>query len=718
MKISILARQYELKYKLGMIADNPLDSSKINPNAIKACQMLKKSGFEAYLVGGCVRDLLMGKSPKDWDLTTNATPNQVKIIFPKHFALGEKHGTITVVLGPTEADRFEITTYRTEGNYSDGRRPDSVEFADNIEDDLSRRDLTINAMAFDPIKKQLIDPYGGQADLNAKIIKAVGDPNKRFQEDGLRTMRVARFAARFGFNVDHETQEAISNHLGTLKMVSKERFSSELLAILMTSKPSVGLNILYKTGAFGVGDPSLDNSSIADSFHIIDNNSDASLEVKVAILLHTLSSEELTKTLKNLKFGSQKIEVILFLNIAMQEFANFSNDSSPHGARKFFSFIKSQCAKYPVLGGYDKCLSEFLSFAKALGAPALSELRMLMNEVPLTIKDMDISGDDLKAKLNMKPGREIKEILDKLYAAVLSDPGMNEKSKLLELATEFEKMAINSLKSMITKNGSGSDWWRLSKEEETELLLKEFNFGNGLIFQAGDIPEIAGQVEVPAGPVEHHPEKNQLFHNNLVFDQAKKLSNDPMVWYAALLHDLGKLYTDKAIWPKQHGHEAGGVLYVEKVSDMLGVPARWKEFAKLVALNHLKCHRSEEMTQRGLRKLFESFNGDKSLFDSFLTACEADAKGRLGGHAVKPYKQKDHLSEQWNQQGQNKNTASSLAISGDALIRELGLKPGPTLGKILKTIREMVDADPMLNDYKTLLGISSNLLIKEKSLFQ
>jgi tRNA nucleotidyltransferase (CCA-adding enzyme) len=447
-KTSALASKYELKHNLYVKADIFLDTSKIAPNAIKACRMLQEKGFQSYLVGGCVRDLLMNKSPKDYDITTNATPDQVKAVFPKTFSLGEKHGTVTAVLGLTKADEFEITTYRIEGAYSDGRRPDEVAFAQNIEDDLSRRDLTINAMAYDPVNDQLVDPYGGQEDLAVKKIKAVGDPNKRFEEDGLRTMRVARFASRFGFDVDPSTEEAIQNNLGTLQKVSKERFTSELLATLLTPQPSVGLNILFKTGALAVGDPALDNPSIVNSFSIIDANHNASIEVKVAILLHKLNPTELANTLKNLRFPNENAATILFLNLALQEFVKFRNDPTPLGARKFFSFIKNQAAKYPILGGYDKCLSEFLSFAKALGAPALHELNSLMHETPLTLKDLDISGNDLMTALQMKPGPQIKKVLDTLYEKVLSNPELNEKSKLLELASTFEKMAINSYRNL------------------------------------------------------------------------------------------------------------------------------------------------------------------------------------------------------------------------------------------------------------------------------
>jgi tRNA nucleotidyltransferase (CCA-adding enzyme) len=280
---------------------------------------------------------------------------------------------------------------------------------------------------------------------------------------------------------------------------------------------------------------------------------------------------------------------------------------------------------------------------------------------------------------------------------------MNKNSNILRLASKFESLALDAF---------ASDWWRLSDPEEKDLLNQEYDFGGGLKFRAKDIPELTKQVEVPAGPQEHHPEKNQLLHTNLVFEQAKKLSDDPMVWFSALLHDLGKAYTDKTIWPKQHGHEEIGVPYVERVSNMLGVPENWKHFAMLVAEHHLKCHRAKELTPKSLKKLFESFNSDKELFNSYLTSCEADAKGRMGKH-LDPYEQKSYLAQKIDQGFEEKKTApSTLAISGKDLIEKLGLKPGQELGKILKTIKEMVDSDPMLNDREILLEIARNLLIK------
>ena len=301
MKLVSFANKINRKYNLLKISKISLDidKSKINSKAVEVCKQLQDAGFEAYLVGGCVRDLLMGESPKDWDITTNAKPEETKKVFPKTYDTGLQHGTITVSMGPSTQDHFEVTTYRVEGEYTDGRRPDYVAFTGNIEDDLSRRDLSINAIAYDPVNDKIIDPHGGVEDLNNKIIRAVGDPNKRFAEDGLRTMRVARFAARFGFSVDPATQSAISGNLDVLKKVSKERVRDELTKTLITSKPSAGLKILSQTGALTVASPLLNDSKTSSNFSAIDACSKNML-VRMALLLNHLSVSDVEKILKDL----------------------------------------------------------------------------------------------------------------------------------------------------------------------------------------------------------------------------------------------------------------------------------------------------------------------------------------------------------------------------------------------------------------------------------
>ena len=187
-----------------------------------------KNNYEAFMVGGCVRDCLLGLTPKDYDITTSALPNITESLFEKTIPTGIKHGTITVVL---DNENLEVTTYRTEGNYLDNRHPESVEFVSNIKEDLSRRDFTVNALAYNN-KEGLIDYFNGIDDIKNKTIKAVGDPNKRFQEDALRMLRAIRFSCQLGFKIDDSTYAAIKSNYKLIKNISIERIRDELCKIL------------------------------------------------------------------------------------------------------------------------------------------------------------------------------------------------------------------------------------------------------------------------------------------------------------------------------------------------------------------------------------------------------------------------------------------------------------------------------------------------------
>src|SRR5271157_2107741 len=229
----------------------------INSRAVEVCRILQKAEYQAFIVGGCVRDLILGQKPKDWDITTDATPKKIMELFPKNIPTGLQHGTVTVCMGEGVENHFEVTTFRIEGQYSDGRRPDEVFFVMDVNQDLARRDLTINAIAYDPLSHRFEDPFNGVSDLQQGLIKAVGDPLVRFQEDGLRIMRVARFAARFGYSVDGHTFEGMKQSLDTLKKVSKERINDELTKILMSENPSFGLQLLQGSGALDIACPLL-----------------------------------------------------------------------------------------------------------------------------------------------------------------------------------------------------------------------------------------------------------------------------------------------------------------------------------------------------------------------------------------------------------------------------------------------------------------------------
>ncbi|MDO8523100.1 MAG: CCA tRNA nucleotidyltransferase, partial [bacterium] len=231
------------------------------PKEIRAAvAILEGAGFEAYLVGGCVRDLLIGRAPQDWDITTNAKPEQIQELFPKSF-YENKFGTVSVV---TDSDdprlrTIEITPYRLEGKYSDKRHPDEIKFADKLEDDLARRDFTVNALALSLVEGMaVIDPYNGQADLEKKLIRAVGDAKERFDEDALRIMRAIRFSAELGFTIEKKTHEALKEKTHLLKMIAKERIQVEFSKTAMSEKPSEGIELMREAGILKLFLPELE----------------------------------------------------------------------------------------------------------------------------------------------------------------------------------------------------------------------------------------------------------------------------------------------------------------------------------------------------------------------------------------------------------------------------------------------------------------------------
>ncbi len=401
-----------------------LNYSQLNQKAIEVCKSLQEHGFQAYLVGGCVRDLLMEVAPKDWDIATNAKPEQVKSVFTKTYDTGLQHGTITVSLGETVADHFEVTTYRTEGEYSDGRRPDSVAFVDRIEDDLARRDLTINAIAYDPIHDSLVDPYGGQQDIQNKVIKAVGNPVERFQEDGLRIMRTARFAARFDSEVEPFTLAGMKESLETLKKVSKERVRDELCKTLMTTNPNRGLRVLVETGAFRISCPSLTFiTNYDDEFQW-----SGELETRLACLYIHGAEQDLNE----LKFSGREVKKVALLQELFGRYMR-NRQSKPMSEYQYLmSIIKNRSV--------DDCKStikEFVYMGKMLGFPIEEWLEQHENKVVYARNELKLNGDDL-LRLGVKPGPKFREILDEAYEKILFHPEMNESQKLLDFARNFK----------------------------------------------------------------------------------------------------------------------------------------------------------------------------------------------------------------------------------------------------------------------------------------
>lgn len=420
-----------LGFTVALMEPMPFFSQTLNHQAVEVCRILSDAGYQAYIVGGCVRDLLLKCAPKDWDITTDATPQEVMELFPKNIPTGLQHGTVTVCMGEGAANHFEVTTFRIEGAYSDGRRPDEVYFVLNVEQDLARRDLTINAIAADPISKLIVDPYNGMEDLENGVIRAVGNPTARFQEDGLRIMRVARFAARFGYAVDGLTFKGMQENLATLKQVSRERISDELCKTLMASNPSYGLMMLQSAGALDISCPLLAGRQLPLLPH--QDRVPGDLETRLAFLYNKLDVGLVRDELLNLKLSTKQIKRVTFLLELMERFVfSFLEKNTALAYKSFMALVKNHA---PDPWGHT--LKQFLGLAEALGYSANTALTKYSSEVVFSKKEMQINGDDL-LQVGMNPGPHIKKHLEDCYLEVLRHPEHNNKDFLLQFVMQLE----------------------------------------------------------------------------------------------------------------------------------------------------------------------------------------------------------------------------------------------------------------------------------------
>jgi tRNA nucleotidyltransferase (CCA-adding enzyme) len=619
------------------------------------CQKLIDSGFEAYIVGGCVRDLLIGRSINDWDITSNATPNKVMTMFPKVIPTGIDHGTVTVMI---DGEGYEVTVFRGEEGYSDGRRPDKVTFINDINKDLERRDFTINAIAYDPINKKIIDPFGGIEDINRKLIKAVGNADDRFGEDALRTLRAARFSAALGFDLDEDTRNAIQNHANQIHKLSAERITTEIIKMLKSSNPSKGLQVLQST--YILDKISKELASGTD-FSIIDGpNSKFGHNpelVKLSILLKDISPNEVENVCRRFKMSADQIDLARNLNIAYGLYKSTPTDIK--------SIKQSLSALQKVIKhNFDVFLDNFSSFLSVVD-PGDKSSEFIKNlsvarKQPTSIKDLDISGQDLIG-LGIKQGPELGGILKQLLNEIINNPELNTKDKLVEMAMQLKGKLSNADTILLICNNfyklaskEMSEEERAKKTEENIKKIKELTekHHHSLIEEIGDEyshlprggidigrlslkykdhPEFMNLLGKPQ-PEAHHPEIDSLLHTLMVMEQAKKLSDDPSAWYAALTHDLGKGITDVSKLPQHIEHEKAGVPLTKDLSERLNVPDDWKDLAVAVTGEHLNVHRALEMKPNKVRELLSShkFYDNPEKFYRFLQACEVDAKGRLG----------------------------------------------------------------------------------------
>jgi tRNA nucleotidyltransferase (CCA-adding enzyme) len=425
-------------------------------------------GYECYLIGGSVRDLLLGNDIYDYDFATDATPEEIMKLFRKTIPTGIKHGTVSVIMDDRQ---FEITTYRADGTYIDGRHPDTVSFSKDLRIDVERRDFTINGLVYDPTSGELLDYVGGLNDLDNRIIRTIGDPVKRFTEDGLRPVRACRFAARLNFTIDEGTFSAIPGTLDIVKKVSRERIRDELMKLLEADKPSVGIEYLRLSGLLPLFLPELADcyEVTQNRYHIFDvyyhsiYSCDAAPKqepmIRLAALLHDIGKiptrqpgedgdftfynhevvgAKMTKrVMKRLKFSNEQIEIVN--NLILNHMFHYTDEWTDGAVRRFIRKV-----------GLDRIENLFMlrmadrkgnGARKGLPAP-IERLKKRIDHVieqenAFTVRDLDINGTVIMDEFGLKPGPIIGTILNELLEKVLDDPELNTRITLLGLAREI-----------------------------------------------------------------------------------------------------------------------------------------------------------------------------------------------------------------------------------------------------------------------------------------
>ena len=427
---------------------------RMDEGAAELLDTLHRAGYAAYVVGGCVRDSLLGLTPHDWDLCTSALPQQVMELFGAQRCIptGLQHGTVTV---KQSGALYEITTFRTEGTYTDGRHPDEVHFVPDVREDLARRDLTINAMAYNE-KEGLVDPFGGQADLQSGIVRAVGVPRQRFTEDALRILRLYRFAARFGFAIDPPTAQAAQELCAHLDCVSVERIEEELAKLLSAPAPAAYLNEKILLVIL----PELSSEALAAAKQVVDAcpAGAENLPVRLAALLLSLGEDGIRRTLKRLRCSNALIEeaAVLVREARGCDGSFLFGHDSGHSIARPIAFgnrvppqrtVLRETTVTPgftiyarrLLGRYNLCtvqriaaLGTALQPEHAADFAALSELAEQLDAdgVCCRVSQLAVNGRDLMAA-GVPAGPGIRKVLEALLDGVIREEYPNERQALL-----------------------------------------------------------------------------------------------------------------------------------------------------------------------------------------------------------------------------------------------------------------------------------------------
>lgn len=481
---------------------------KIPSEIKKAAIALQDADFEAYFVGGCVRDLITSKIPKDWDITTNATPEQIEGLFEETYYNNE-FGTVGVVNKETEDETLrvvEVTPFRKEAGYSDARIPDSVEFSKDLREDLQRRDFTINAMALST-SGELIDLYQGQKDLKEGIIRAVGVPEKRFAEDALRIMRAVRFAAELGFSIEPETEKAIQENAHQLKKIAKERIKDELVQLLMSPNPRLGLELSKKTGILKYIIPQLEEGvgvaqNQAHAFDVwqhqlraIQHAADKGweLEIRLAALLHdigkpatrrfskekgdwtfhgheVLGARMTKKILNELKFSKETIENVYKL-VRWHMFFSDPEEITLSAVRRMIRNVEEE--------NIWKLMRVRICDRVGTGRPKEQPFRFrkykaMIEEAlrdPISVKMLKIDGNRIMEITKENPGPRLGYILHALLEEVLEDPQKNKAEYLENKAKELSDLSDEELKQ---KGEGGREKTKEAEEEEKKEIKNRY----------------------------------------------------------------------------------------------------------------------------------------------------------------------------------------------------------------------------------------------------
>lgn len=443
---------------------------KIPAVLLRFCEFFEKAGYSSFLVGGCIRDMILARVVVDYDFATDALPAEVQNIFSRTIPTGIQHGTVTVLF---EENEFQVTTYRKERGYSDCRHPDEVQFSSSIVEDLSRRDFTMNALAYDTSSCTLIDEYEGIQDIEDKVVRTVGDPQERFSEDALRMMRACRFACQLGFSIEKHTFSAIQDLCANIQKISAERIREEWIKILQSEQPSKGVAILKKAGLLQYFLPQLENTVgiTQNKYHKYDvyEHSIQTLEkivskdyrIRMAALFHDIAKPQtkeyheekkdftfyghesvgasMVKSLmKNLKFSNE--DVYFVTHLVQNHMFHYTPEWTDGAVRKFITRVGMEYLE-PLfdLRQADRGASGFLEEEKDV---LLEEFRVRIQDVldkgsAFCIANLDITGNDIMSHHQIPPGKVIGAILRYLLDKVQEDPKCNKKEILLHLSQKY-----------------------------------------------------------------------------------------------------------------------------------------------------------------------------------------------------------------------------------------------------------------------------------------